>query len=59
MDFKKPTQAEAIIKLLAAIKLCKDAFSEDLPNFAEMLTEWEQVAKRLRHSLVHNKDGKS
>lgn len=53
MKYKKPTKAEAIQQLLAAIKVCRAAFKSDYPNFCTMLDAWEHRAKDLRSDLVH------
>lgn len=53
MEYKKPTKAEAIQQLLAAIKVCRAAFKSDYPNFCTMLDAWESRAKDLRSDLVH------
>lgn len=45
MDYKKPTRKEAIQRLIASIKLCRATFTDDFPNFCEMLTEWENSLK--------------
>ena len=51
MDFQKPTRKDAMLKLISAIKLCIATFSDDFPNFCEMLIEWEDSLKQRIKSM--------
>lgn len=53
MDYKKPTKAEALQQLSAAIKAYRAAFKDDYPNFCTMLDAWENRTKDIRFDLVH------
>lgn len=55
MDYKKPSKADALRQLLAAIKVCRTAFAEEYPNFCTMLKAWEHRAEDMRRSLTVRK----
>lgn len=56
MKFEKPTKAAAIMQLISSLKMCIAAFSDEYPNFVELLNAWLCRAVDMRHTVIH-KDG--
>lgn len=51
-EYGRPKKADALRQLLAAIKMCRGAFSEDYPNFCAMLEAWLHRAEDMRRTLT-------
>lgn len=51
-EYGRPKKADALRQLLAAIKMCRETFAEDYPNFCAMLKAWQSRAEDMRRTLT-------